>query len=315
MKGLATVGIVLAAATANVALAAPRAMQVHDHDHDHDHGDESCACHSAHSQHTFSLDCAESDLIAASATTLQGCAVTSAACHAVEADGSEPCQTAFFHIYYVHGACPHDTLTEAQENLVHQYEDVCASCGVQRPYDSAVEACATPTEAECEATGDSNAAIVAAAALAAAVEAGIAACSDEATIASWKTLLAYHDLCEHDALPVEVENAVHTYEDACEDNFCNTVDASFDPAVCVEEEDDGHDHDHAEEVVDCNEHDHDHRRRLGGDHDHEEDPCAHTSAWVWVLLVVVILGAIGGIVFMKVKGLGCFAEDEKGSSG
>eukprot|EP01047_Picozoa_sp_COSAG01_P129183 COSAG01_NODE_58604_length_305_cov_0.703883_1_plen_53_part_01 len=51
MKGLATVGIVLAA-TANVALAAPRAMQ--DHDHDHDHGEESCACHATHDQHAFS---------------------------------------------------------------------------------------------------------------------------------------------------------------------------------------------------------------------------------------------------------------------
>lgn len=304
MKACVTVGMVLAAST--VVLAAPRALQ--DHDHDHDHGDETCACQAE--TVGFSTDCSASALIAASVTTLQGCAVTEEACHAV-VNGVEECQNAFFHLYYVHGACDHDTLTAEQEELVHTYEDVCASCGVKRPYDPDVDDCVVPSEAECTATTN-NAGTAAAQALDAAVAAGTVACSDEATRASWKTLLAYHDLCDGDALPTAVELAVHTHEEACEDYFCNTADQTYNPAECIEEED--HDHDHDDEPIDCDEHDHDHRRRLGGDHDHEEDPCAHTSVWVWVFVVVVIL-AIGGAIFMKVQGLGCFADDDKSSSG
>ncbi len=308
MKGIATVGLMLA--TANVALSTPRAMQ--DHDHDHDHGDETCACHSTHDHHSFSLDCSAAAAITASATRLASCAVTAEACHAVEADGSEPCQTAFFHLVYVHGACPHDTLTTDQEALVHQYDGVCASCGVQRPYDANADTCVVPTEAECAAAN--NAGQVAAEALNAAVTGGTAACSDSATIASWKMLLAYHDLCDADTLPAVVETAVHAYEEACEDNFCNTVDESYNPAdtsACAGEDDHEHEHTEHEENA-CDEHDHDHRRRLG-DHDHAEDECAHFP-WLWVGLGVVFV-AIGGAVFMKVKGFGCFAQDEKGSSG
>lgn len=313
MKGLLTAGLVFTSCA--VVHATPRAMQ--DHDHDHDHGDMSCACHSEHDEHTFTLSCTDTSGINDSATALEACAQSEEACHAVASDGTEPCQTAFFHLMYIHGACPHDTLSEAQELLIHTYDDYCAACGVQRAHEAGLPDCQQPTDAQCTDSTASNGALVAKAVLDAATAAGTVVCADNetATIDAWRTLLAYHDLCDHDVLPTEAEMAVHAYEEACETKNCNTVDASYDPAVCVEEPDDDHAHDHAEDTshaCDEDDHDHSHRRRLGGEH---EDECEHSHVWIWVLLVIGIL-AIGAVIFMKVQGLFCFAtDDEKGSSG
>jgi hypothetical protein len=275
------------------------------HDHDHDHGMD-CACHAEHDHHDFGLDCADAAAITASATTLAACEDTEAGCAVTDANGVETCTSAYMHIAYIHGACDHDALTEAQEALYHAYEDSCVGCSVSAPYNAALPACAAP---DCADTATPTAAL---AVLATANATDV--CTTDETIAAWVTVVSVHDLCDHeDAAHAVVEDGYHTYEEACEDSGCNSVAADYDPAVCVEEEGDDHDHDHDhdEAVVDCDEHDHDHRRRLDGDHDEE---CEHGHTGLIVLGVVVVL-AIGGGVFAKVKGLGPFAEGEKDSSG
>lgn len=207
MQRLVTAGVVLASSA--VVLAAPRALQVHD-----DHGGGDCACHAE--DFSFTLSCTDYAAISASATTLQGCAVTEAACHEVRADGTEPCQGAYFHLSYVTGACPNATTT-AQAALIHTYEDACSTCEVDA---------ASPT------------------------------------------------------------------------------DVSQCPIVCEEGE---HEHGHRRYA----------RRRMHEhDHDHEEeDPCAHSHWYYWVIGIILLLACVGGGVFAKMKGLGPFADDEKGSSG
>jgi hypothetical protein len=57
----------------------------------------------------------------------------------------------------------------------------------------------------------------------------------------------YHDTCEPDQVTSEVEDAIHEWEEACEDAGCNTIHADDpDPAVCAPEEDshDDHEDDH-----------------------------------------------------------------------
>ena len=306
MRGLFTAAW-LVLVSSSVVLAAPRAMQEHEHAHDHT-DTTSCACRALDEEHPFSLDC-YSDTIAASAATLRGCTVDAGA-GCGDADGIETCQTAFYHVYYVHTACPHHTLSLDQEALVHTYEDSCSRCAVERPFQRSLPDCDVPTDSQCTA-GTAPAEAKATLDTANTNDpSSVCADGNDATIDAWRTLLAYHDFCSHDALDEAIEIAVHTYEDQCGAKSCNTVDQTYDPSVCMEGAV-GHGHDH-DEPIDCDEHYHDHRRRLGAGH--EEDRCVHTSVWVWLLAVVVIL-ATGGAVFMKVKSLGCFAEDEKSSSG
>ena len=62
-------------------------------------------------------------------------------------------------------------------------------------------------------------------------------CTDSAQKGAWKQVVAYHDLCEHDQVPEEIEKGFHDYEASCEDYFCNLapVDADgnlIDQTVC-----------------------------------------------------------------------------------
>ena len=116
---------------------------------DHAHGEvEVCACAGTEDIHLFPVatGCTDTTAIAASAAVLAACPNTEAGCEdAVEADGTMPCQGAFFHLVYVHGWCGDEVLTTAQETLIHTYEDACAVCTVGAPYDVAVADCVQPT--------------------------------------------------------------------------------------------------------------------------------------------------------------------------
>ena len=346
---------------------------------DHAHGEvEVCACAATEDIHLFSTDCADATAIAASATLLAACPATEAGCKdAVEADGTMPCQGAFFHLVYIHGWCADDTLSTAQETLIHTYEDHCAVCTVGAPYDPLINDCAQPTctdpapalaafnalttspeecvlvagtateeataattctltavraevsiraesctdtvdvadcvtgytagtEAtpsttcptactqvaatssaaetciatvpetvtDCVADGytagtattpsancptgctlitavDAVSAVTGACAVAtgsgtctyAAANAGACVedggdgtcCRNAAEVDAWKTILAYHDLCDEDDVPAYVEIAKHEYAHACEDSMCNTSPEGYDATVCPPE--------------------------------------------------------------------------------
>jgi len=57
-------------------------------------------------------------------------------------------------------------------------------------------------------------------------------CTDSAQRGAWKQVVAYHDLCEHDQVPTEIEKGFHDYEESCEDYFCNLVGPDVDQTKC-----------------------------------------------------------------------------------
>ena len=85
------------------------------------------------------------------------CPATEACCgDAVLANGSMPCQGAFFHLFWVHGWFAEGSMTDAQEGLIHTYESACMACGVGAPYDANIADCApqvctdpAPSQAAC----------------------------------------------------------------------------------------------------------------------------------------------------------------------
>ena len=124
-------------------------------------------------------------------------------------------------------------MTNEQDMMVHDYEAACGLCYVARPYDASVPDCVQP---ECS---DSATAEAAAQAL---VDAGCEAdggqgscCRNDAEIAAFRTVLSYHDLCDHDDVPQLVEMAKHDFGIACEDSGCNLGDADYDGTVCPPE--------------------------------------------------------------------------------
>ena len=83
---------------------------------------EKCACEAGEDDHPFAIDCSKTNALATAATKLASCAKTKSACAAAGAGGLMPCQQAFFVLQAHHSHCPHETLSSAQEKLVHDYE-------------------------------------------------------------------------------------------------------------------------------------------------------------------------------------------------
>merc|ERR1711924_267526 len=78
------------------------------------------------------------------------------------------------------------------------------------------------------------------------------------TQGAFHTILVYHDICDHDAVPHEVELAVHDYEHSCASHMCNDVEPGYDGTICPEDHDghdhgghDGHDHGGGMEEIAC----------------------------------------------------------------
>ena len=46
-------------------------------------------------------------------------------------------------------------------------------------------------------------------------------------------MVAYHDLCEHEQVPVEIEKGFHDYRASCENYFCNLIGPDVDQTKCV----------------------------------------------------------------------------------
>jgi hypothetical protein len=85
------------------------------------------------------------------------------ACDA-QTSGVMLCHQAFFILQAHHNYCDHDTLSEAQEHLVHDFEGACTACEVARPKEDNLAACEVPTDCEdpAPATAGRSSALVAA---------------------------------------------------------------------------------------------------------------------------------------------------------
>lgn len=165
-----------------------------------------------------------------------------------EIDGVKTCQQAFFTIQAHHDYCNHTVLTTAQELLMHDYENNCAACKVDRMYMPGMPLCDKVPDETCldqknNETHPWYTAQTAIAYLAASCPAGpdgtVAAntcCSrdgvkDLLEINAFDIIYVYHEYCGTH-IPEEIEDGLHFYEEACEDFLCNTVAEPFDPNVC-----------------------------------------------------------------------------------
>lgn len=183
-----------------------------------------CACEAGEADHPFTISCADKTTIATAATTLTACTKTKAAC-AAETNGLMICQQAFFILQAHHSFCGHETLTTAQAKLVHDYEDYCKACEIFRPYDATLPDCIKP---DCH---DNSTAILGHTYLTSSCTT-LACCDTQAKKGAFRSLLAYHDLCDEDDIPADAEKALHDYEEPCEESFCNVVTAAYNGKVC-----------------------------------------------------------------------------------
>ena len=189
-----------------------------------------CSCAAGEPDHPFSLSCDDADAIAASVATLTACENTEEGCEYVDENGIMTCRGAFFHLHYIHVWCSESTMTNEQDELVHDYEGSCPMCEIFRAYDASVPDCVQPT---CDDVDTANAAA------AVLVDAGCAhnggdgtCCRNEAEIAAFRTVLAYHDMCDHDDVSQDVEMAKHDFGLACEAFSCNLVESDYAGDVC-----------------------------------------------------------------------------------
>ena len=210
-------------------------------EHHHGHGEaEQCACAAAEEIHPFTLDCADTaQLEAATAKLLSAdCEPTEESCEAVT-DGVQLCQSAFFVIQSHHDFCDHDTLTEEQEHLVHDFEAACLSCEIGRPFDAELRNCNQP---QCEISEPAEAAFN----LLEAQCDGTTCCTTSEEQAAYATLYEYHELCDEDDMTEGMEHALHEFEEMCEAfGECNapaSLEEGYEPDHCDEVEH-GHDDD------------------------------------------------------------------------
>merc|ERR1711975_26039 len=97
-----------------------------------------CACLGSR----LKLDCSDTAAIDAAEATLNSVLCTDEEPEHVCHDHKE-CADAFLVIQAHHDFCPTDTMTEAQEKLLHDFEAGCAGCDISRPYNAALNMCST----------------------------------------------------------------------------------------------------------------------------------------------------------------------------
>jgi len=164
-------------------------------------GDEvKCACE-------VTIDCANVDRLTTAATQLtsDNCAndCTSAAC-----------RTNFFLVQAHHDYCA-AALPDSVSDALHDNEDKCDYCHIERQFDSALSACPAY---ECSSSSEAT---TAAAALTS--EDCNTDCTTGPCVAAYRTVRAAHDRCDEDDVPEAVEDSLHEFEESCEAAECNVA--------------------------------------------------------------------------------------------
>lgn len=217
----------------------PRSLQDDHAGHDHSHdahmpccGGEcwcDCGCEKDEEDHPFTIDCSATQAIRDAGVIMGGCGTPSEAnCRDKLEAGNNTCQTAFFVLQAHHDYCDHDTLTTAEEEIVHDWEAHCINCKIHRQYDANLEMCPT---IDCKDPAPAETAFQTLNSTCTPGATG-SCCGDELTIGAFATIIAYHDLCSHDDVPHNVELAVHDFEHSCEDHMCNFEKEGYDGTAC-----------------------------------------------------------------------------------
>jgi hypothetical protein len=188
-------------------------------DHDHEHEEEQCAC--VAKELGFTIDCKTQAPIAAAFKTLQD-----NACGAAKCKTDAACKKAFALVQAHHDHCLTDQVPTEVETGLHAFEAHCETCAINKQFMASRPACAAVT---CSATANFTAA-----------HAYLkdnncsTACASAQCATNFQIVRAAHDTCEHDDLPTEIEEAIHSFEDACSAQECNTVAAAFTP-TCTDD--------------------------------------------------------------------------------
>jgi hypothetical protein len=191
---------------------------------DHEH-EESCAC--VAKELGFAIDCTAQAPIVAAFKLLQD-----SACGAAKCKTDAACKKAFALVQAHHDHCFTDQVPTEIEAGLHAFEAHCETCAINKQFMPSRPACAAVV---CSAAANFTAAHTYLKDNNCSTACGAAQCA-----ANFQIVRAAHDTCDHDDVPTEIEEAVHTFEDACSAQECNTVAATFTP-TCT---DDDHDHDH-----------------------------------------------------------------------
>ena len=201
---LLTVGLVLGQAV--------HASGDDDHGHD-DHAHEKCAC----KMHDYG--------VAVSCTALNMYLVEGAISYLQNATNNcatkDACKGHYFLLQSHHDFCPHDVLPPAAEKALHDYEDFYEDCHIPRQYDVSLPNCASVSCKNPQLFLDAVSTLKA--------NNCNTTCTSNICTTAIQTVLMGHDTCEEDELPQSAEEALHDYEEVCEDQLCNTVTKIYDP--------------------------------------------------------------------------------------
>lgn len=197
----------------------------HDHDHKEEkkedaHGHHKCACEAR--EQGWKIDCVDKAAMQAAQDHLNK--------EENHCDEKNKCTKEFLILQAHHDHCPHDSVPTGAEKLIHQVEKAYTSCEIPRQFNKDFSACPAVKctdkagfEAAAKALKDNNC---------------TTSCKSDVCKSNFQTILSGHDNCEEDELPTAVEEALHDFEESCEDNLCNTLDKPYfaDGEKCEEEE-------------------------------------------------------------------------------
>jgi len=192
------------------------------HDNDNDHGHEeghSCACEAE--ELNFTIDCTQAELLETTLSTLviNNCSTDCS---------SDICHTNFLIMQAHHDFCLHDEVPTSVEDSFHDFEGKCEECSITKKRDPNLDEC---PDAKCDNSGNEAYQVLL-------TNGCLTDCSVEICKDNYQILRSEHDNCDHDTLDVSAETGLHSYEDVCEAQNCNSLktDAEVDAQlVCVEE--------------------------------------------------------------------------------
>jgi len=115
---------------------------------------------------------------------------------------------------------------------MHDYEDYCISCAVDRQFIPSAPVCVKPLD--CKSDGAAHAALDYLNSKCEINGPPGSCCRNATEIAEYDILYSFHEFCGTDMSEV-LEDGMHSHEVACEPYICSTVTEAFDPEYCPPE--------------------------------------------------------------------------------
>lgn len=114
------------------------------------------------------------------------------------------------------------------EQEIHEFEDSCTSCDINRRFDSSLTTCPS---VDCDDDSDANEAY------SILQNQCTNSCESSTCASAFRTIRAYHDGCDESDISLTIEEGIHEFEELCEDQDCN-VDRETNQLVCESDDDD-----------------------------------------------------------------------------